>query len=94
MKLFEYLACEVPVIAVNLNELSNIIEKNKVGIISSENQIETAIFTIQKNYQYYKNNAKKFRELMLSEYNWQKEKEKLLQIISAVRNMPPQSSQT
>jgi len=94
MKLFEYLACEVPVIAVNMPELSDVIKTHNVGIITTENQIASAISAIRKNYQYYKNNTKKFRELMLSEYNWQKEKEKLLQIISAVRNMPPQSSQT
>jgi glycosyltransferase involved in cell wall biosynthesis len=94
MKLFEYLACEIPVIAVNLPELSDVIETHKVGVITTENQIETAIFGIQKNYQYYKNNTKKFRELMQSEYNWRKEKEKLLLIISTVRNMPPQSFQT
>jgi glycosyltransferase involved in cell wall biosynthesis len=92
MKLFEYLACEVPVIAVNLYELKNIIEKHRLGIIVTENQIGSAIYAIQKNYRYYKDNAKKFRMLMQSEYNWQNEKSKLLKIVASFGGVPPQSS--
>ncbi len=82
MKLFEYLACGKPVIAINLPELEPLVAKHRIGIITTENNIVSTIVEIKNNYNYYSSNVKKFRELMVARYNWKLEKQKLLDLIA------------
>lgn len=83
MKLFEYLACGVPVLAVNLRELKDIIEKNKVGLIVTEKELEQGVLKIKKDWNEFQANVLRFREKMVQSYDWKNEKEKLLEVVKS-----------
>lgn len=86
MKLFEYLACGIPVIAVNLPDLKNILEDNGLGLVTDNGRLGEGIQKIRNNFLWYKNNALKFRGQMEINYSWQKEAEKIIQILEDFRN--------
>jgi len=86
IKLFEYLACGVPVIAVNIPNLEPLIDNNRIGLMVEKNELEQGIEKIRKNYSWYKNNVLKFREKMKDLYSWDNEKKKIAQILEGLRS--------
>ena len=86
MKLFEYLACGLPVLAINLFELKNIIETNKLGLIVNEKNLNSGLKLIKDNYEQFQQNVQSFRQQMLVKYNWRIEKEKLIQLVKKLQS--------
>lgn len=82
MKLFEYLACGVPVIAVNMPNLRPFIENNGVGLVVGKGELDQGIAKIRNNYSWYKKRTLKFRSKMLKCYSWKKEKKKILYLLN------------
>lgn len=83
-KLFEYIMAGIPVIACNFPEISKIVNNNKVGIvIDSHNPQEIAI-AVNKLIDdcHMHQNMKKNTVFTRKVYNWQKEKNNLLNIYS------------
>lgn len=85
-KLYEYMMAHVPVIATNMPEIKNVVEKEKIGIIIEENnqeQLTKAIFemfnneTLHEKFKYNMRNAK-------NKYNWSKEEKIILNLYSEI----------
>ncbi|MDP2303443.1 MAG: glycosyltransferase [Ignavibacteria bacterium] len=79
-KLFEYIMAEIPVIVSDLPQMRNIVEKYKVGVIVSPNNIEEiqkGFETIVDNYDTYKQNCIIAKE----ELNWENEVSNLLKTL-------------
>lgn len=82
MKLFEYLACGVPVIGVNLPELADIVTKNGVGILTDIEHLNDAIATLKTRYSEFQERVTSYRRKMETEANWRVEQQKLLSLLS------------
>lgn len=85
IKLFEYLACGIPVLAVNIPNLKPLIEGNGVGLVVEKDKLEQGIEKMKNNYVWYKTNVLKFREKMKKYYSWRNEKKKIAQILESFR---------
>jgi len=81
MKLFEYLACGIPVLAINLLDIKSLLEENGLGLVVDSNDLEMGIEKIRKKYFWYRNNVIKFRKIMKENYSWEKEKIKIVKIL-------------
>lgn len=81
IKLFEYLACGVPVITVNIPNLKTLIEDNGLGLVVDSEKLEEGIEIIRKNYSWYKTHVLRFRNKMIENYSWNNEKKKISQVL-------------
>lgn len=82
-KLFEYMAAGLPVVVSNFPLWKKVVEENSCGIAVDPRNPEK----IAKAIEYFMNNPDKKKEMgengrraILGKYNWEKEKEKLLQL--------------
>lgn len=83
VKMFEYMAAGIPVIASDFPLWKEIIESNKCGIcVDPDNPeaISKAIVFLAKNPDLAEEMGKNGRWAVLEAYNWEKESEKLLDI--------------
>ena len=81
--MFEYMAAGLPVIASDFPLWREIIERAGAGLLvdpESPRQIAEAIEWILTNEKEAEQMGQRGREAVLSEYNWEKEEEKLLQL--------------
>lgn len=84
-KLLEYIMAECAVIASDFPEIRNIVENNNIGIVVDPSDREAIAsscrFMIEnpQKLEIYKKNAKNIK----AQYSWEKEKIKLLKIISS-----------
>jgi len=81
-KVFDYLQCQVPILCSNRIVVSDLIEKNDIGLVINTHDpiklaaIVTSIFTDNKRYLKWKTNLKKAAET----YTWENESKKLIEI--------------
>lgn len=81
-KLFEYMMCEVPVVACNFPEIKQVVEENQVGVtIDPHDPVEIAkgvnyLLEHREKRDLFSRNCKKAR----ATYNWEREQEKLLEV--------------
>lgn len=87
IKMFEYMAAGIPVIASNFHLWKKIIEENNCGICVNPYCIEEITNAIE----FYKTNNAKMREMgnngrkaILEKYNWQIEEQKLLTLYNSL----------
>ena len=85
MKLFEYLACGVPVLAVNLWNLQEFVEGAGIGEVVSIDDMEKGINKIKSNYDGYQKNILKFINRMQTEFSWDNEIKKLCQLVNKTK---------
>lgn len=81
IKLFEYMAAGLPVIASNFPLWRTIIEEEKCGVIvdpADAHAIATAIHKLLKNESLSKKMGEAGRAAVLKKYNWENESNKLL----------------
>lgn len=85
-KLYEYMMAHVPVIATNMPEIKNVVEKEKVGIIIEENNQEqltnaiTELFNNKSLHKIYKENMR----IAKIKYNWSNEEKIILNLYDEV----------
>ena len=81
-KLFEYIMCEIPVVACNFPEIKKVVEENEVGVTINPhdpNEIAKGVNELLSNrikYEYFSMNCKKAR----NKYNWELEQNNLLEV--------------
>jgi glycosyltransferase involved in cell wall biosynthesis len=79
-KLFEYINAGIPVITTNLKDCSELVVREKIGLVLESDNAEgvrnTINFALESDNQNYANSLK----AAASKYNWDKEKEKLHKI--------------
>lgn len=83
IKMFEYMAAKLPVIASNFPLWKTIIEKNNIGICvdpNSTKEIEKAINVLINNSELAKEMGERGRKLVEEKYNWQIEEDKLYNV--------------
>ena len=89
VKMFEYMAAGIPVIASNFPLWKAIIEKNNAGLCvdpKSPENISEAINYLLSNKEIAKEMGQNGKKLILEKYNWSIEKEKLLNIYNSLSN--------
>jgi glycosyltransferase involved in cell wall biosynthesis len=82
-KLFEYIMAEIPCVVSNLPQMENIIKKYKVGLSIPQDNVEelnSSLEYIFQNENLYKELVQNCKEAS-SELNWDKEIEKLLDVL-------------
>jgi glycosyltransferase involved in cell wall biosynthesis len=92
-KLFEYMLSGIPVIASNFPLWKEIIEQNKCGLCVDPmdvDQIKQAIQWMLNHPEEVKNMGEKARELALSQFNWDIEKQRLLAIYDYLGSTMPE----
>jgi glycosyltransferase involved in cell wall biosynthesis len=86
-KLFEYMACGLPVIASNFPNLRQIVENSGCGVCvdpTNPQEIAKAIDFLCANPQVRAEMGKNGRSSVASAYNWEKESKTLLQVYQMV----------
>ena len=68
--IYMYASYGIPIIGLNIEPVSTIINEYKIGEIinSDDNSLKSIIYKIQNNYKFYQNNC----ELFLAENSWEK----------------------
>ncbi|WP_414051191.1 glycosyltransferase [Macrococcus animalis] len=85
-KLYEYMMAHIPVIATNMPEIKNVVEKENIGIVIEENnqdQLTKAIIQLYNDeslHEKYKENMSVAKE----KYNWSKEQKVLLDFYNEI----------
>ena len=83
-KVFDYIQCNTPILATNRKEVASLINKNKIGYITTSLDPETLanqvnlIFRNREKYNKIKSNLK----IAAEKYTWKNESEKLKEIYS------------
>lgn len=89
VKMFEYMAAGIPVIASDFPLWESIIEENNCGICVKHNDIEdirSKTLALVNNTELCHTLGKNGRKAVLEKYNWQKEEEKLLSFYEHITN--------
>jgi glycosyltransferase involved in cell wall biosynthesis len=87
VKMFEYMAAKLPVIASDFKLWKSIIEDNNCGICVNPfdiNQIANAINTIVVNKELRLTMAENAYELVKTKYNWSIEEDKLIKLYNKI----------
>ena len=88
-KLFEFMSMGLPVVISDLPPVRNILGQNECAIFVTPNdycQFAECIIYLLENKNYYKEIALQGQYLISTEYNWQKESIKLLQLYEIFLN--------
>ena len=86
-KIFDYLQCQVPILCSNRIVVSDLIEKNDIGLVTNTHDpkklatIVISIFSDKKRYLKWKTNLKKAAET----YTWENESKNLIEVFSNLR---------
>jgi glycosyltransferase involved in cell wall biosynthesis len=83
IKLFEYLACEKPVVASNFQEISKVVKEADCGILvdpTNVDEIANAILYLLEHPEEAKRMGENGRRAVEERYNWDKMEEKLLKL--------------
>ena len=83
IKLFEYMACEIPVIASNFPEISKVVKEADCGILVNPtdiNEIADTILYLLEHPDEAKRMGDNGRRAVEEKYNWDKMEEKLLKL--------------
>jgi glycosyltransferase involved in cell wall biosynthesis len=91
VKMFEYMAAGIPVIASDFPRFREIVEGAKCGLLVQPDdpvQIAKAIEFILTHPEEAEEMGKQGREAVLSKYNWSSEEQKLLQLYRILLDSP------
>lgn len=80
-KLFQYMSAAIPVVGPNMGNWNEIVETNSCGILvdtTDPDQIATAIESLVNDPSEAEKMGENGREAIVEEYNWENQKEKLL----------------
>ncbi len=86
-KLFEYMACSLPVIVSNFKNLKRIVEESECGIAvdpTSPSEIAKAVRLLHDNPRLRAEMGSNGRKAALKKYNWEQEGKKLLAIYKSL----------
>jgi len=84
-KLFEYIMARVPVIVSNDYERGSFVRNNNLGFIVDDTSIETIQKMILKSLEYDKSSFFENLDKIASEYNWERESKKLIQLYKKIK---------
>ena len=87
VKLFEYMAAGLPVIASKQGESANFVKEANAGILVDPlkpEEIARAIFSLQSNLMLAAEMGGRGRQLIFEKYNWEGESRKLLQLYESL----------
>lgn len=87
VKLFEYMAAGLPVIASREGESAEFVRENNAGILVdplNEAEISEAIVTLTNDRTLASEMGRRGRQLILAKYNWEKESEKLIDLYESL----------
>ena len=85
-KIFDYIQCNLPILASNRKEVSELISKNDIGFITDTcnpkklGGIINSIFTNREVYNRYKTNL----TIAAEKYTWEIESKKIVEIYSRI----------
>lgn len=81
-KLYEYMMAHIPVIATDLPEIKTVVEKEGIGLIIKHDSEEELTAAIRKMFEdeAMRNAMKERMKISKEKYNWDKEKQKLLNL--------------
>jgi glycosyltransferase involved in cell wall biosynthesis len=79
-KLFEYAMAEIPILAFPTIEIKSKINEFKIGFCTENESVESLIDAIYKASKINKSQFKPGLKLLKSEFNWEKQEEKLIKI--------------
>ncbi|PKE62980.1 hypothetical protein CW683_07260 [Macrococcoides caseolyticum] len=81
-KLYEYMMAHIPVIATDLPEIKRVVEKEGIGLIIKHDSEEELTAAIRKMFEdeAMRNAMKERMKISKEQYNWDKEKQKLLNL--------------
>ncbi len=88
-KLFEYMSAGIPVVASKFPLWENIVEKNECGVcVDPQNpkEIAKAINYLLSNNDVAKKLGENAKSIIETQYNWEKEEEKLLKVYKSLLN--------
>ena len=88
-KIFEYMSAGVPIIASNFPLWKKLVEENDCGLCVDPNepkQISEAIDYIHQNPEHADRMGKNGLECVQSQFNWEKEQEKLIALYKSITN--------
>ena len=83
IKLFEYMACEIPVVASNFPEISKVVKEADCGILvdpTNVDEIANAILYLLEHPEEAKRMGDSGRRAVEEKYNWERMEEKLLKL--------------
>ena len=87
-KFFDYMACELPVIASNFPEMRRIVEEENCGILvdpTNIDEIANAITYLLEHPKEAKRMGKNGRRAVEEKYNWEKMEEKLFELYEGLK---------
>jgi glycosyltransferase involved in cell wall biosynthesis len=86
-KIFDYIQCNIPILASNRKEVSELINKNNIGFVTDTHNpkkladIVNSIFRNRELYQSYKTNL----AIAAEKYTWENESKKLIEIYTNLK---------
>jgi len=86
-KIFDYIQCNIPILATNRKEVAQLIDENNIGFITNTTQpqnlakITNSIFRNQEVYNQIKNNL----TIASEKYTWENESKKIEDIYSKIK---------
>lgn len=86
LKMFEYMAMEVPVIATKIGQIKDIIENNRTGILVYPPTAENFVKVINEHRKDLKQIGVAARNLMVKEYSWLQSAMKVISICEEVKS--------
>lgn len=90
LKLFEYFAVGLPVVAPNVGTIKQIITKWNNGVLfdpSDANSFKNGILLLTEDLDYRKIIGKNGKNSFLKEYNWETEEDKLTKLLVGILNV-------
>ena len=78
-KIFEYMLSDIPVLASNLPEMSNVINKYQLGYCTADDDIDSQINLVRK---ILNNNYNNISEISLKNFTWEKQEDYFMKVIS------------
>jgi glycosyltransferase involved in cell wall biosynthesis len=87
-KLFQYMACQKPVIVSNCAPLARIVKESQCGLVYTSGcaqELAQAIITLYQNPEQRNEMGKCGHAAVISQYNWERASENLLQLYRSIK---------
>ena len=87
LKLYEYLACEKPVVASNIKGVGDLLESSNSGIPvipDNPNELAKAIIKLLNDKQLREQMGKNGREMVVSNYSWENTAKKTMEVLESI----------
>ena len=87
LKIYEYLACEKPVVASNIRGVGNLLESSNSGISvipDNPNELAKAIIKLLNDKQLREQMGKNGREMVVNNYSWENTAKKTIEVFENI----------